>query len=104
MNYTAEHFDDTSARVSKKEKSAKSVKPKKKKHIYPIVLLGIFTALMFLSTLVWNFTWEQLELYESGHIKHAEEKLSENSASIRPTLYWTKNALNTTASTAARTI
>lgn len=77
MNYTAEHFDDTSARVSKKEKSAKSVKPKKKKHIYPIVLLGIFTALMFLSTLVWNFTWEQLELYESGHIKHAEEKLSE---------------------------
>ncbi len=74
MSYTAEHFAETSAKSAKKEKSQK---PKKKRHIYSIVLLGIFTALMFLSTRVWDFTWEQLELYESGHIKHAEEKLSE---------------------------
>lgn len=67
MSYTAEHFAESSAKV----------KPKKKRHIYSIVLLGIFTLLMFLSTLVWNFTWEQLELYEAGHIRHAEEKLSE---------------------------
>ncbi len=74
MSYTAEHFAETSAKSAKKENSQK---PKKKRHIYSIVLLGIFTVLMFLSTCVWDFTWEQLELYESGHIKHAEEKLSE---------------------------
>ncbi len=74
MSYTAEHFADTHAKTSKKEKSQK---PKKKRHIYSIVLMVIFTALMFLSTRVWDFTWEQLEMYESGHIKHAEEKLSE---------------------------
>ncbi|MDE7278224.1 MAG: hypothetical protein K2N26_00630 [Oscillospiraceae bacterium] len=67
MNGTAEHFAETPAET----------KPKKKRHIYSIVLLGIFTLLMFLSTLVWDFTWEQLELYEAGHIRHAEEKLSE---------------------------
>lgn len=71
MSYTAEHFAETPAKASKKEK------PKKKRHIYSIVLLGIFTVLMFLSTLVWDFTWEQLELYEAGHIRHAEENLSE---------------------------
>lgn len=71
MNRTAEHFAETPAKASKKEK------PKKKRHIYSIVLLGIFTVLMFLSTLVWDFTWEQLELYEAGHIRHAEENLSE---------------------------
>lgn len=71
MSYTAEHFAETPAKASKKEK------PKKKRHIYSIVLLGIFTVLMFLSTLVWDFTWEQLEQYEAGHIRHAEENLSE---------------------------
>lgn len=71
MNRTAEHFAETPAKASKKEK------PKKKRHIYSIVLLGIFTVLMFLSTLVWDFTWEQLEQYEAGHIRHAEENLSE---------------------------
>lgn len=71
MSYTAEHFAETPAKASKKEK------PKRKRHIYSIVLLGIFTVLMFLSTLVWDFTWKQLELYEAGHIRHAEENLSE---------------------------
>lgn len=71
MSYTAEHFAETPAKALKKEK------PKKKRHIYSIVLLGIFTVLMFLSTLVWDFTWKQLELYEAGHIRHAEENLSE---------------------------
>ena len=70
MSYTAEHFAETPAKTDKS-------KPKKKRHIYPIFLLGFFTVLMFLSTLVWDFTWEQLELYEAGHIRHAEENLSE---------------------------
>lgn len=68
MNRTAEHFA---------EAPAKPAKPKKKRHIYPIFLLGVFTVLMFLATRVWDFTWEQLELYEAGHIRHAEENLSE---------------------------
>lgn len=71
MNRAAEHFAETPAKASKKEN------PKKKRHIYSIVLLGIFTVLMFLSTLVWDFTWKQLEQYEAGHIRHAEENLSE---------------------------
>lgn len=70
MNRTAEHFAEAPAKTDK-------AKPKKKRHIYPIFLLGFFTVLMFLSTLVWDFTWEQLELYEAGHIRHAEENLSE---------------------------
>ena len=70
MSHTAEHFAETPAKTDKS-------KPKKKRHIYPIFLLGFFTVLMFLSTLVWKFTWEQLELYEAGHIRHAEENLSE---------------------------
>lgn len=70
MNRTAEHFAETLAKTDK-------AKPKKKRHIYSIFLLGFFTVLMFLSTLVWDFTWEQLELYEAGHIRHAEENLSE---------------------------
>ena len=37
VSYTAEHFADTPAKASKKEKSQK---PKKKGHIYSIVLLG----------------------------------------------------------------
>lgn len=69
MSRTAEHFAETPAKVKEK--------PKKKRHIYSIALLVIFTVLMYLSTRIWDFTWEQLELYEAGHIRHAEENLSE---------------------------
>ncbi|MGN0675034.1 MAG: hypothetical protein ACI4KG_04745 [Oscillospiraceae bacterium] len=59
------------------EDAEKASEPKKKFHFFPIFLLALFTVLMYLSTLVWNYTWQQLEIYEANHIKYAEEAFME---------------------------
>ncbi len=67
MSRSAEHFKETET----------SVKPKRKRHIFSIVLLAFFTVLIFLATRVWDYTWDFLESYEANHIKHAEEEFME---------------------------
>ncbi len=69
QQYIPEHFSEDDVR--------KYLKPKKRFHVFPIILLVLFTVMMYLTTLVWDYTWDRLEEYEAGNIKYAEEAFME---------------------------